>query len=496
MDDLMADRVGEETPGATVAVVQGDRTLLAKGYGYADAKRKVPVRADETAFRVGSVGKLVTWTAVMQGVERGVLDLDTDVNDYLDDSAVEVPDAYGDPVTLGHLGTHTAGFESSLDPRIVADPGALRPLESLLAERRPRRIRPPGTAVGYSNYGAALAGHVVAETADATFEEYVQSEVFEPLDMATSTFAQPVSDDRPGELAAGHARSGGSFATPDPVYVNMYPAGSMTATATDMARFASAHLGDGAVGDDRILDADAARRMREDHHVRHPAVNNWRYGFYEYGAPDAGLIAHSGGTVYFKSLLVLAPDRNVGVFLDYNCDADESRLAGAVNAILDECGLRRSSPRPAPTRAAGRESRFEAVAGEYGPTLLPDSGPLNLMDLLARIVVEPGDEGRLVTRTLDGDPRKWIETRPYVFREVGGEDVLAFEVEDGEVQRLNVSSVPQGVHLPVPPHERRMATAGVLGGSLAGMGLSLLGRGVAGAWRRWRRSGDESEVEP
>ena len=97
-------------PGAAVSVVKDGRLFFAKGYGYADLENGIPVDPEQTVFRIGSVGKLFTWTAVMQLAEQGKLDLDADINAYLD---FRIPDTYPQPVTLKHLMTHTAGFEDS-----------------------------------------------------------------------------------------------------------------------------------------------------------------------------------------------------------------------------------------------------------------------------------------------------------------------------------------------------------------------------------------------
>ncbi|WP_138004433.1 serine hydrolase domain-containing protein [Halalkalirubrum salinum] len=490
VDNVMAERVGTTTPGATVAIVSGDTPILTNGYGAANVDTDVPVRVDETAFRVGSVGKLVTYTAVMQGVERGVLDLDTDINAYLGDSAVTVPDTYDHPVTLRHLGTHTAGFESMLDPAIVADPAALDPLETVLTDQQPSRIRPPGKLVGYSNYGAALAGHIVAKAHDTTFEAYVQSKIFDPLDMTHSTFAQPVPNDQSGELAAPHVRDSASFTVADDVYINMRPAGSLSATATDMAAFISAHLGDGAAGDTRILDSETADTMHSRHHIRHPAVTNWRYGFHEYGDPDANLLAHSGATVNFTSHLLLAPDQEVGIFVAYNSNPAELPSA-VVDEIVAEYDLQPAPTTPTSTSKPGGRERAEAVAGEYSLSYLPQSGPLQVVDLLEHLTVEPADNSDLRTTTLEGDARKWIEIEPYVYREVGGHDVLAFEITDGDVIVLNMSSEPTGVYQPVPFHERQLVTGGVLGTALSGFGLSLVGWGGHSAWQQWKHRRSE-----
>ncbi|WP_336000210.1 serine hydrolase domain-containing protein [Halorientalis halophila] len=492
VDGVMDERIGTATPGATVAIVNGETPLLIKGYGSANLGSEVPVRADETVFRVGSVGKLVTYTAVMQSVERGVLDLDTDVNSYLSDSAVTVPAAYDDPVTLRHLGTHTAGFESALDPGVVADPDDLESLETVLANRQPSRIRPPGELVGYSNYGAALAGHIVAEAHGLTFEEYVQSELFEPLGMTHSTFAQPVPADHPGHLATPHVRDGNSPVAAEDAYINMRPAGSLSATATDMASFMSAHLGDGAVGNTRILESETADRMHSRHHVRHPAVTNWRYGFYEYGDPDANLIAHSGATVNFTSHLLLAPDHDVGIFVAYNSNPKELPAA-VVDEIVAAYDLQAAPTPPTPTLRPGGQERAETVAGEYSLTHLPESGPLQIVDLLEHLTVKPIDDGRLRTSTLGGDTRQWVETEPYVYQETGGHDALAFEVTDGDVEVVNMSSKPTAVYQPVPFHERQLVTGSVLGTALSGFGLSLAGWGGHTGRQLWNQHRSEND---
>src|ERR687889_2070987 len=94
--------------GAAVSVVKDGELFFAKGYGEADVEKGIPVDPKQTIFHVGSVGKLFTWTAVMQLVEEGRLDLDADINTYLD---FRIPDTYPHPITLKHLLTHTAGFE-------------------------------------------------------------------------------------------------------------------------------------------------------------------------------------------------------------------------------------------------------------------------------------------------------------------------------------------------------------------------------------------------
>ncbi|KYH26981.1 beta-lactamase/D-alanine carboxypeptidase [Halalkalicoccus paucihalophilus] len=229
----------------------------------------------------------------MQGVERGELDLGTDVNDYL--AEVTIPEAYGEPVTLEHLDTHTPGFEERYRGTFVESPEDLRPLGETLADERPARVRPPGELASYSNYGAALAGHIVAEQAGTTFEEYVRENVFEPLDMERSTFAQPVPDGV-GEVSKGYRYRNGEFVEGEFEYVGIPPAGSMSASATDMARFMLAHLNDGAFDGGRILESETVEAMHRRRFAHDERVDGICYGFYETSHGEERAIGHGGDT--------------------------------------------------------------------------------------------------------------------------------------------------------------------------------------------------------
>jgi CubicO group peptidase (beta-lactamase class C family) len=158
-DELIPGQLEERhIPGATVAVVRYGRLLLAKGYGWADVEEQEPVAAERTLFHIGSNTKLFTWTAVMQLVEEGRLDLDADVNAYLD---FRIPDTYPPPITLKHLMTHTAGFENRDIGMAASSPETVVPIGRWLATHIPARVRQPGVEAGYSNYGTGLAGYIL-----------------------------------------------------------------------------------------------------------------------------------------------------------------------------------------------------------------------------------------------------------------------------------------------------------------------------------------------
>ncbi len=109
--------------GGIVVVVKDGQVLLQKGFGYADVEKKLPVDPEKTLFRPGSISKLFTWTAVMQLVERGKIDLDADINQYLDFKIPPGPD--GEPITMRNLMTHTSGFEEQVKELISEDPARI-----------------------------------------------------------------------------------------------------------------------------------------------------------------------------------------------------------------------------------------------------------------------------------------------------------------------------------------------------------------------------------
>ena len=175
--------------GAVVVVVKDGAVLVQKGYGHADVEARTPVDPAATLFRPGSVSKLFTWTAVMQLVEQGKLDLDADVNQYLD---FEIPARDGTPVTLRQAMTHTTGFEEQIRALITADPDEITPLGDALKYWVPERIHVPGATPAYSNYATALAGYIVERVSGESFDDYIERHSFQPLGMDRSSFRQPL----------------------------------------------------------------------------------------------------------------------------------------------------------------------------------------------------------------------------------------------------------------------------------------------------------------
>ncbi|NIV40235.1 MAG: serine hydrolase, partial [Anaerolineae bacterium] len=280
LDDFFEAKMAElHIPGAAIIVVRDGQVYLTKGYGYSDVARQTPVDPAKTAFRAGSVSKLFTWTAVMQVAERGLLDLDADVNRYL--GAFQVPETFAQPVTMAHLLTHTAGFEHRWIGTMTRDPGGLEPLSKELAKAMPRRVEAPGVVHSYSNYGTGLAGHLVEQVSGLSFDQYVEENIFYPLGMDGTTFRQPVPEALAANLATGYTYADGTFDAAAPIYEKMAPAGAVTLTPIDMAPFMIAHLHEGAYGDERILEPSTAQEMHRQQFTHHPDMPGMTYGFKE-----------------------------------------------------------------------------------------------------------------------------------------------------------------------------------------------------------------------
>ena len=174
----------DDIAGAVVVVVKDGKVIFSHGYGYADLAKRTPVIPDQTMFRPGSVSKLFTWTAVMQLVQAGKINLDADVNTYID---FKIPEKFGKPITMRNLMTHTPGWEDVAGDLILQKSSELYPIREYLIKKMPNAIYPPGTVIAYSNYGATLAGYIVQRVSGVPFDQYVANHIFKPLRMAASS---------------------------------------------------------------------------------------------------------------------------------------------------------------------------------------------------------------------------------------------------------------------------------------------------------------------
>lgn len=498
LDDTLPAALEEgRIPGAAVAVVADGEIVTARGFGVADVATGEPVDADDTLFRPGSVSKLVTATAVMQLVAQGEVDLDTDVERY---TGLDL--GHAQPVTLRHLLTHTAGYEERV-AGLIGEPGSVPDLRASLVTDPPEQVYEPGTTPAYSNYGNALAGYVVEAVSGQPFEEYVAEHVLAPAGMTSSSFAQPLPDALAGRVAQG-------YQTPDgaPVgfeVVGQPPAGALSAPATDMARFMLAHLGTPVTGE-QVLPDDARALMQE------PALDASTLGALASG-PRMGLgwfdesrhghrvVGHGGDTTAFHSHLQLWPDDDAGIYLSTSGTGTD----GAAYLLRDEL-LAAFADRYFPAAAPGagtvddatRAAHARALAGSYESTRGFRSTFLAVTGALQPVRAQVVDGDRVLFTPGPGTLGAGLyeEVEPWVYREVGGDRVLAVRTDDaGQVRLVGHDSAMSLV----PLTAARQAVVPVLAAGTVVLVLALVAWPVGAVVRRVRarRTGqDEGSGSP
>jgi CubicO group peptidase (beta-lactamase class C family) len=436
----------DDIAGAVVMVVKDGKVLLAKGYGYADVKNKKPVTVDATLFRPGSISKTFTWTAVMQLVEQGKIDLNRDVNDYLD---FKIPATFDKPITMKDLMTHTPGFEETLKELFVSDAADMRPLQEYVHNHLPKQIFPPGTTPAYSNYGATLAGYIVQRVSGMPFDDYIEQNILLPLNMHRTTFRQPLPADLKPLMSEGYNQA--SQPAKSFEFVQAWPAGSLSTTAEDMSHYIIAHLQDGEYNGARILKPETARLMHSRVFGLDPRLNGMAYGFYEETRNGHRIIGHGGDSQWFHSDLHLMPDDHIGFFVSYN-SAGKPGFPG--RTALWQGFLNRYFPYTPPPgeQVSNAAQDAKSVVGTYWVSRRSQTNVAAVVNSLDQAPVSVNSDGTIsVDQAKDfaGNPKHFREIGPLFFRDVNGQSHLAF-IKDYEGRQIGVTDLPIFVFQPVP----------------------------------------------
>lgn len=436
-----------DVAGGVVSVVKDGRVLFEKGYGYADIARARRMDPARTIIRPGSISKLFTWTAVMQLVEAGKLDLDADVNRYLD---FKIPPYEGRPITMRDIVTHRTGFAEQIKGLIGRSPSS--GLGDYLKEHIPARIYPVGTVPAYSNYASALAGYIVERVSGERFEDYTSRHILLPLGMNRSTFVQPVPPVWRPELALGYRKA--SEAPRYYEYIGPVPAGGLNTTANDMTRFMIAHLNQGEFNGRRIFSAKTARAMHAPQTKTYPALNTMAVGFYETTRNGHRSIAHNGGTQFFHSDLHLLLDDNVGLFISLNSAGDGDATKKIHDALFDgfmdryfpgKAGSSRVNPLPL---TAARD-HASSMQGYWESSRRSGESWLGLADLFNPIRIGSDENGRLIFPFPGRGMVVWTETAPFVWQSDDGDRMQALR-RNGRPVMIGFDAAPPAAFLPVP----------------------------------------------
>ena len=479
-----------DVAGSVVVVVKDGKILLEKGYGYSDVAKRTPVDPERTLFRPGSVSKLFTWTAVMQLVEQGKIDLDADVNTYLD---FKIPPYQGKPVTMRNIMTHTAGFEEAIRGLIATDPKGILPLGDTLKHWVPERVYAPGSTSAYSNYATAVAGYIVQRVSGEPFDRYIANHIFSPLGMLHSSFSQPLQPELVPFVSKGYKQA--SDGKPKPYeYINLAPAGSLAATGADMGRFMIAHLQNGAYEGNRILREDTAVQMHTSATDTVNPLNRIMLGFYESSINGHRGIAHGGDTEWFHSDLQLFPDDGIGFFVSTN-SAGKDGAARDIRSALFDGFTKRYLPGPGPVGtgvdATTAKQHAQQIAGYYAVSRAAVSNFMSLIYLLGEVKVVVNQDGTISVPMLagySGAPKKWREISPYVWQDTASNDRLAAKVVNGQVVRFTAEPIAAIESFERAPWWTTMPVLlAALFGSLAALLLTVLAWPISALVRRHYR---------
>ena len=431
-------------PGASVSVVKDGKLFFAKGYGYADIGTGRAVLADTTLFRIASISKLFTWTAVMQQVEEGKIDLDADVNRYL--KKLKIPDTYpGHPVTMRHLMTHTAGFDDHIEPRLYSkDPSDLEVLEDFLIRTWPPRVRPPGEIAVYSNYGTCLAALIVEEVSGMPFAEYIKKRITGPLDMNRTTIAQPLPDRLIPDMAVGYVYAKDRYIPQEFELIRLAPAGAISTTVTDMANFMIALLQLGRYGNEQVLEEAAARQMQTPQFSPAPEVSALCLGIYETNLQGMRMVGHAGDTVFFHSNLLVIPEHQVGLFVTSNSPGGSS-LRGDLRAAFLDRYYPVQADEPKPSKEETRQ-RIAGLKGTYESMIYNTTTIEKYFFPLLQITIKTTPNGTLVA-SFRQNTSEIEEIKPYTFRSVSGVqefhgDLVFVRNPEGQVTHYYLANAP------------------------------------------------------
>lgn len=414
--------VENNIPGATISIVHNQDIIYKRGYGYSDLKDELSVNPNETLFRIGSISKLFTWTAVMQLVEQGKLDLNEDINTYLD---FEIPNQIYNssikpqPITLYHLMTHTSGFEDIKKDLAFINPSLMPTLKEYIYTNLPNRIFHPGEVVAYSNYGAALAGYIIELVSKQTFHEYIEKYIYTPLQMQHSSFEQPLPHSLMNNIAHASKFIDGKYIEDDFIYL-LQPAGAMSTTSDDLARFMIAHLNKGNYQNQSILQLETIEKMHQTQFSHHSLLDGMTLGFVEYEVNGYRVLFHGGDSFSFNSWLYLVPELNLGLFVSYSGSNYKMgpELFQQVMDAIDPSNIDHVIGSPT------KESNNRIYMGEYFPNQRNLTTDERLLVLNQSMIVKQDENGFLVVNYL-GEKRSFIEIGSGIYQSITNEPSIS-----------------------------------------------------------------------
>lgn len=427
-----------EVPGASVVLIENGQIVFEKGYGFADVAKQIPATA-QTPFRAGSIAKGLTAIGVMALVERGRLRLDTPLHAFAPEISFTNPWEETDPVRLVHLLEHTTGWPDISNQVLSKNEAAWSTLQGITFSSPGFTSRwRPGTFPVYNNAGAAVAGYAIEKATGQTFDDYMRASILVPMGMGSADFSLTPA------LASRMAKSYGSGGTPTPYqHIVLKPAGSLVASAHELAQLARLYIGRGSVDGRQILTPESVARIE-----RAESNLGAKFGFGNgYGLGNAPIVdsgitfrGHNGSIDSFTSALGYTLRNGSGYVLMAN-GGEGVDFAGPA-AHLIQSWLTRGLPlNPQPTVSVS-DAELQKYAGFYRSITPPSDMMRPYAEIFGLSRVAAG-QGKLVVGGKD-----FLPTGPHSFRRADrSEATVAFVEQDGQAFKINATSAQQKVAL-------------------------------------------------
>ena len=312
-DDFFEENMKKySVPGVAISVVKDGNEVLKKGYGYSDIEGKVSVNPDKTVFPAASISKLFTATAIMQLYEEGKLDLNKNIDNYI--NPYKVINNYKKPVTCSNLLTHSSGVDEASELNgSTRYEKLIKPQEYYMDTHIPKVVREPNSVSRYCNEGYNLLGYIVEKVSGITYEEYVKKNILETLKMDSS-----VTRLKNSNTAKGYELIKGTYNEIPLAYQYTSGSSGMNVTVKDMENFMIAHLNNGQFKENRILKEETSIKMKDKQFSNSDSLPGMGYGFIRSNRNGQEIIKHEGALPGYTSTLFLIPKEKLGIYVATN----------------------------------------------------------------------------------------------------------------------------------------------------------------------------------
>jgi len=320
----------KKLPALSIAIVDNQRVVWSKGFGFQDREKKIPATA-ETVYRVGSVSKLFTDVAVMQMVEEGKLDLDAPVAKYVPDFKPVFREGNKD-ITLRMLMAHRSGLIREPPVGNYFDDTVPTLQQTVASLNGIEVVYDPGARTKYSNAGIGLVGYTLEKTQGEAFDKVVQRNVLDALGMKSSSFVPTEATKKQLADAVMWSYHGREF--PAPTFeLGMAPAGCMYSTVLDLARFQSCLFADGTLDGKKIIKAETLARMLQPQYVK-DGQRGFGLGFSIGELEGMTRVGHGGAVYGFATEFAALPSEKLGVIVVSSRDSANAVCTRIANTAL------------------------------------------------------------------------------------------------------------------------------------------------------------------